>query len=315
MSNGVISQEQLQKLKGGEVIQGVILCKDYKVLTTRNNKEYIAGTLYSGAEIQFKAWGDSKAFSELKNFNYTDIPVLISGTGDDYGGSISITLGTIGAVEGYTADQFMPDKYAVDAYYNALQEYLKQRLSEKGFALLSKILFNDAELVSRFKMEFAAKSHHDNCKGGLLAHTYKVLTYVGLVLTNHKSLAMGDTNFTDICYIGAVLHDIGKIVEMNFGTYQPCSVVTHTYLGTEIISKYKSDIIEAYDEQWYYTLISVITEHHGVYGEPCKTLPSYIVHMADMMDSRMTGIQQKLEGKETAEGIYVSVDDFKLNWR
>lgn len=313
MAEQIITREMLQSVKGGTLVRGVCYISDYQTLLTKNKKEYIQGTLMSGMNVPFKAWNSSSAFTAFKNENYNGVIAYISGTGDDYGGSVSIIIDEVQAVSGFTVDQFLLEKYDIKAYWDALKYFVQQRVTEKGYKLLDTILFSNEALAERFKLEFAASRQHDNCKGGLLAHTYKVVTFVGAILGTYNSVHRGNSDFTDITYIGAVLHDLGKVREIKLGVYEdnPC---THPFLGAEMVYPYREQIVAAYGERWYYTLLSIITEHHGVYGEPCKSIPSYIVHTADMLDSRMTAIGQKLEDVTDVQQVVVSVDDFKLRW-
>ena len=304
----VVSQEVLKNGKGGKPVSGVVLIKSYSIQLTRNGKEYISGTLQSGVEIPFKIWSDSSAFTKLKNENYTNVPTMIGGTFDEYGGSLSIVLTTADAVEGFTIDQFLPVKYNADAYFTTLVNTVRSSVSEKAFDLASKILFDNAELCERFKIEFAAKSHHDNCKSGLLAHTYKVVTLVNNFINLYPSIitTTGSTknqDLKDLLILGALLHDIGKTKEMELGIYQPCSSVTHRYLGVEFVTPYKDEIVSAYNEDWYYQLISVFLQHHDTFDDKARTLVAMIVFYADWLDSRITLIQQQLEMPITRDGF------------
>lgn len=295
----IITQDQLKNLTGGMAIDGIVLIKDYSVQLTRNGKEYIAGRLQSGTDKPFKAWGSSAAFNSLKNEAYENVPTYIRGSGDEYGGTISLILDSVQAVDGYTPDQFFPVKYNADAYWEALKKLVSTRVSAKAMDICNKILFENQTVSDRFKVEFAGRSHHDNCKSGLLAHTYKVTSTVASVIQQYPAITSRDgvteQNLVDLLLVGALLHDVGKIYELEFGVYQPASCVTHKYLGSELIAEYKAEIIAAYDELWYYYLISIMLEHHGQYGEPPKTVWAQIIHIVDMFDSQLTDMMQAID--------------------
>ena len=294
-----------------------MLIKDYKIALTKNGKEYILGNIQSGMDMGFKAWGSSTAFTKLKKEDYQNVPTCITGTVDDYGGVISLVVENVQAVEGYTVDQFFPIKYNEEAYWNALVQQIQSRVSEKGMELCNTILFNNEELVKRFRVEFAAMSFHDNCKSGLLAHTYKVLSNMAHVIGQYQNIINKDGNpddYKDLLYIGVLLHDIGKTVEMNFGVYQPVSIVTHKYLGLEFIYPYKERIIELYDEDWYYQLVSIMLQHHGSFEDPCRTVAAYIVHQVDVLDANMTLLSQKLEDLNNESGARFKIEDSYLTY-
>lgn len=94
-----------------------------------------------------------------------------------------------------------------------------------------------------------------------------------------------------------MFHDLGKIREMNLGVYQNCSKVTHRFLGIEYLAQLKEMIVTSYSEEWYYDLVSILLQHHGEWGDPCKTLVSYIVSKVDLFESQMTLIPQLLNEK------------------
>lgn len=312
----IIPQDFLKGLTHGQGLNGIILIKDYSVQLTRTNKEYIVGKLQSGIEVPFKAWGSSGAFTRLKAEAYENVPAYIVATSDEYNGVMSIVLESVQAVDGYTPDQFFPIKYNIDAYWETLQKTVASGVTPKGMELCNKVLFENAQVADRFKVEFAARSHHDNCKGGLLAHTYKVVTMVRSVLAQYPGLSakagVQDSDVRDLLYIGALLHDVGKVFEMSFGVYQPASVATHLFLGAELVAGFKDDIIAAYDEQWYYNLVSILIQHHGEFGERPKTVVAQIIHLIDVFDAHVTDIMQAVEAVDGSgtiryEGSYLSI--------
>ena len=57
----------------------------------------------------------------------------------------------------------------------------------------------------------------------------------------------------------------------------------------------KDKIIEAYGEEWWLQLVSIFLQHHGEFGDECKTMASYLVHKCDLLESQLTSIGQALE--------------------
>lgn len=280
--------------------------KGYELKKTKRDSWYISGKLCSGVDVFFKVWDNSAAFSKMKDCNYEGMAVYISASVDEYGGASSLLLSSIEAVEGFSEDMFLPTVYNIEAYWEGLQKLSAQHLTEKGQELAKILLFNTYEEVeSRFKLEFAASSHHDNCKGGLLAHTYKVCRILSTIFVQYKSLF--DSDHKDLVFIGGLMHDIGKIREYNMGIYQKPAYADHLLYGVEYLTKHKEDIVKLYSEDWYSQLLAIVLEHHGEYGMPCKTVDAYILHMADLLDSRITLIQQGVADVE--RGGSIKVDD------
>ena len=287
----IIYKEQLEKAVSGTRISGLILCGSYNIQLTKTNKEYVAGTMRSGCDIQFKAWGTSSAFTKLKSEEHQNCVCNISGTFDNYGGNLSIILDDIVAVEYDDISVFLPTKYDTDAYWNALVATVKQTVSEKAFNIANKVLFENEEVAKAFKIEFAASGHHDNCKGGLLAHTYKVVR--NMIYLAQSYPVYNKEWGLDLLVLGALFHDIGKTREMKLGVYQKESMVTHRYLGIEMLDR--DLIIQSYNEEFYMFMVSIILQHHDTFDDKARTLYAQMVFFADIADAWMTDIQQAME--------------------
>lgn len=291
----------------GDAVSGIILLKDVVRATTKNGKPFFHGSVCSGTDVSFKAWDNSEAFKMLEREDLAGKVVYISGNWSEYMGVVSIILDTVMTnAELIAIDpmNFIESKYNIDAYWSGLQNIMKSTLTEKGMLLANKFLFENEEVANAFKVEFAAKSHHDNCKAGLLAHTYKVCYLMQVTLNLYKDIVD-----KDLVMLGVLLHDIGKIKEMHMGVYQPCSKVTHRFLGIEMLDK--DLIVENYGEDWYYELVSIMLQHHGEWGDPCKTVSARLVNLVDEFEAKAMLIKQAVDisdncGTINIDGQYLS---------
>lgn len=291
----------------GDVVSGIILLKDVVRATTKNGKPFFHGSVCSGTDVSFKAWDNSEAFKMLEREDLAGKVVYISGNWSEYMGVTSIILDTVmtnAELVAIDPMNFIESKYNIDAYWSGLQNIMKSTLTEKGMLLANKFLFENEEVANAFKVEFAAKSHHDNCKAGLLAHTYKVCYLMQVTLNLYKDIVD-----KDLVMLGVLLHDIGKIKEMHMGVYQPCSKVTHRFLGIEMLDK--DLIVENYGEDWYYELVSIMLQHHGEWGDPCKTVSARLVNLVDEFEAKAMLIKQAVDisdncGTINIDGQYLS---------
>ena len=315
----VISAEVLKNLGVNKTpISGVVMIKSYSIGLTKRGDEFINGELLSGVVVQFKAWNNSLAFSKLKSGEYTGQVMYISGEVNEYQGQKSIIVNTVNEPDDdYSVDLFMPVKYNTDAYWNGLKSQFEYKTSDKIHEIANEVLFNNEEVAERFKIEQAASSHHDNCKSGLLAHTYKVMRLMDTVISEYPSIRNNldgtvNQDMVDLLKFGVLVHDIGKIHEMKFGVYQPCAIVTHRYLGIEMLPKDK--IIEAYNEEWWLQLVAILLQHHGEFGDNCRTLGAYLVHKCDLLESQLTSLTQSLESPiSSPAGDRIKQDDLWLS--
>lgn len=291
----------------GDAVSGILLLKDVVRATTKNGKPFFHGSVCSGTDVSFKAWDNSEAFKMLEREDLAGKVVYISGNWNEYMGVFSIILDTVmtnAELVAIDPMNFIESKYNIDAYWSGLQNIMKSTLTEKGMLLANKFLFENEEVANAFKVEFAAKSHHDNCKAGLLAHTYKVCYLMQVTLNLYKDIVD-----KDLVMLGVLLHDIGKIKEMHMGVYQPCSKVTHRFLGIEMLDK--DLIVENYGEDWYYELVSIMLQHHGEWGDPCKTVSARLVNLVDEFEAKAMLIKQAVDisdncGTINIDGQYLS---------
>lgn len=315
-----ITNEMLSNGKGGDSIEGLILVKDRSVQKTKSGGEYISGSLQSQKKMNYKIWSTSPAFELFKNEEIVNEVCEIKGKFDDYNGIISINISEAEIKRGEDIGPFIEGKYNGDALLISLQEFCKHNLSDKGNDLVKEIFFSDTLMMNRFKVEFAAMSHHDNCKSGLIAHTCKVLDLLKKTISIYKNITadengVPDPDKKDLLYIGALMHDIGKIDEMKYGTYIEGSFVTHRIIGLEFILKHKDRFLIDYSPMWFKHLEAIIMQHHDDYGEPCKTIYSYVIHQIDELESTMSLMNQLIpDAADTPAGKTIKLHDYRLNF-
>lgn len=316
-----ITKAQIDGLVNKKPLSGVCIITDYKQAFTKsaNPKPYVIGTLSTGdAKLPIKVWAGETCDKMIRE-EYSMIPVYIEGAADEYNGTLSIVLSNIVAVEGFELEDFMPSKYNVESYSNALKGIAGRTMSKEGFSLLDKILFSNEEYWNRFTLEFAAKTHHDNCKSGLLAHTYKVTYILEVILglyhvdveRNSDGKLVRSQKQKDLIMMSGILHDIGKILELRNGVYQENSSVTHRFLGAEMLFKFKDDIVKVYNEKFYYDMVSVLLQHHHTFDDKARTLVAYVVHKADELDAVMTKICSLVSdgGEHSTVGETIRLDN------
>lgn len=293
--------------------EGIILLKQREKGITSSGSPKITGVVANEDEINFNCWESNEAYKNMKLSVFENGNIIIKAKYEI--NKFGLVINSFDLVDGYSPDDFLSHKYDALEKENELYDAIKQSgATEKSEMIINKILhFKENDYISeRFHKEYAAKSHHDNCSTGLLAHSCKCLQLYNGIKRPYKIFS--DERINDLMVISLVIHDIGKIFEMVNGVYQKNSYVTHRGLGLEYYAKYKDVIVETYDEDFYYMIFSVIQQHHGEYGEEPRTLYAYIVHMIDDMESKMTSIDDWYEGRsENSEIQFINLDDKKLN--
>ncbi len=273
---------------------GLVLLKNYSAGTTSTGNPKFIGIVANMEEMPFSVWENKPAYNYLKNSSPVqgETVVYVEYVVDKYG----LTFETMEPADGEDPDSYIKLRYNL----NDLDRQFTGALKNSGCTQTAENLIKEIlhmgkhdDVSKRLGLEYAALSHHDNCRSGLLAHMTKCLQMYNGIKSPYAFLQ--DERFNDLMVIGLAIHDVGKIWEMYNGSYQKHSCVTHRGLGLEHLMQYKQEITEVYDEDFYYMLFSIIQQHHDEYGENAKTLCAYLVHLIDDMDAKLTALDQLLE--------------------
>lgn len=302
----MVTKKDLESMVDGQVIESVALVKSYGVRPAKNNNKFIDGMLEMKGSVPFKVWSGT-TLDELEKYDYENTVCYITAKVNEYNNSKSLIVTGVKALqEGtYNPADFFEEKYQVDAYWGALCKVVKSNCSEPAVEIFNKVF---GEIQDRFKVEFAARSHHDAFRGGLLAHTYKISYIVSRVVKLYPNILKVVDN--DLFVLGACMHDIGKIYEYTNGVIKGNGlIVSHNTFGVEMLSKHKDFIVEKKNEEFYYRLLAIIVQHHGEFGENPRSVEAFMIHMVDYLESSFQAIEENYE-----KGIKtVSLHNFKLN--
>lgn len=290
-------------------VRGVVYASSFAIKTTPKAGKFIDGTLLVGNKIPFKSWGNSDAFAFFsENLGNTGACLILADV-NMYNGILSLVVKSAEPVEGFELRDFLKVKYNTEFFGNALRNITDGVLSPKGKELLDILFYNNIHLFDKFSSAFCASKMHDACVGGLLAHTYKMMSVVPFVINTYPNLfkqldnSMTVSDAKDLLTIGVLLHDIGKLVELDeVGNYTDCgNCVTHRILGLDLLFESKDLIHRYYSEKFYRHLQAIIVQHHGDYEEKCRTLFARLVHIIDMFESSLTVLDDTMCDSTLAE--------------
>ncbi len=304
----LLNKEEILQQADKELVKGISILSSYSVQTAKNGKEYYNGTLKAQGNLEFKVWG-GQLFDQLKAEDYQGVPVYIEAEVNVWNDTKSLILKKVVAVDvvdlGIDITPLDPTKYDIAANEKEFYSLIKEELSPNGFELFKRI-YN--RIRKEFRSEYAAVKIHDAYRGGLLAHTLKMLKVLQFIWNTYPNIR--ENMNKDLVFIGLSVHDMGKIVEYNNGTRTDIAFATHNFLGQELLFEFKKDIVEGFEapikgseetlsvepfgNDFYYRLQAIIQQHHGEFGEPCHTIESYLVHLVDMFESRVEIFEESL---------------------
>jgi 3'-5' exoribonuclease len=173
-------------------------------------------------------------------------------------------------------------------------------------ALLDAML-DDPEIAARYKRAPAAKQIHHAFLGGLLEH---VLSLAGLARATAAHYPHVDF---DLVLTGVVLHDIGKIYELNyergFSYSNEGQLLGHIHIGLRMIAD-KLRGLPDFPSTLRSLVEHLVLSHHGQleYGSP--KLPQFpeavLLHYLDDLDSKMECMRALIENDRQVEGCFTS---------
>lgn len=151
----------------------------------------------------------------------------------------------------------------------------------------------------------AAQTLHHAYRGGFLEHVLKIAE-----VTSWLAGAYGANK--DVAVAGALLHDIGKLQELDYGLATSYSregrLVGHIALGAQVVREAAS-AIDGFPPALLTELEHLVLSHHGCleFGSPVvpMTVEALILSFADDLDAKMNMARQAL-GDETSDSEFTA---------
>ena len=173
-------------------------------------------------------------------------------------------------------------------------------------SLLEAVL-DDEEIARRYRIAPAAKQIHHAFLGGLIEH---VLSVCGLA----KSAAAHYPNIDyDLLVTGAILHDIGKIYELNyergFSYSNEGQLIGHISIAMRMVGD-KLRVLPDFPPLLRSLVEHMILSHHGKLEFGSPKVPQFpealLLHYLDDLDSKMEAMRAQIENDRQVEGCFTS---------
>lgn len=278
-------------LKPKEEVESVFLVKIFTPMEDRTGKRYFNLILTdSTGDLEARLWTYSEELE--KTISKNDF-VKVKGKVNLFQGRKQFVIAHI---EKLSADKVNTDDFIMKAAENPEVMYGKllgivDELTDVYIRDLLKNILHDPEISRRLKTWQAGKSIHHAYKSGLLEHILSCTT-LGINLSFHYKV---NENYV---VAGCILHDLCKIYELTDGINvdytEEGKLVGHLVKGLEIVDRF-SYKIKDFPHQTKMHLKHILLSHHGEYeyGSPKipQTSEAYLVHLIDLMDSKMNSLE------------------------
>ncbi|MFA5527694.1 MAG: HD domain-containing protein [Peptostreptococcales bacterium] len=293
----------IQDLNARDSVEDFFMIKKFNIKTSTNNKPFCDMTLVdSSGEINAKIWDIPKDFVPFSEGSL----VKIRGTVSEWNGSNQVVITKI--------------RLAVDSDQYNISDFLMTAPEDSNtmyafiYSYADKITDSDlraltTELLTLHKKEMhyfpAAMSNHHSIFGGLLYHTKRMLEMAEKMCQVYTMLN------SDYLYCGVILHDIGKIYELQSNEHGIVSSYTkagqllgHIIQGIKLVHIVGSSL--NIDEDKLLLVEHMLLSHHNEpeYGSPKRPMfpEAEMLHYLDIMDATIYDMEYALDS--TSEGEF-----------
>jgi 3'-5' exoribonuclease len=301
-----MSKVFVEELKNGQGIDSIFLVRDKMLAVTKDGRPYIRVALMDRTgKVEGRMWdrqGDERGVERtFEGFKQHDF-VRVTGRIESFKDSLQINVEAITPAGRQDIDiaDFVPkgDKNPEEIVRDLTRTVAS--LKNPFLKRLGNSFLKDGQFMDRFTRAPAAKKLHQAYLGGLLEHTHN-LVKMALDVSKYYPQLNGE-----LLVIGAFLHDIGKIYELDyeraFDYSDPGRFLGHLFIGARMADE-KIATIESFPEELKNMVLHLILSHHGrhEYGAPVlpATLEAVVLFQLDDLDAKVwgfTGEQVRSEG-------------------
>ena len=183
---------------------------------------------------------------------------------------------------------------------------LVRSIRDPWIAQLVRAILDDESLAAAFAAAPAAKLNHHAYVGGLAEHTLSVMRLCASAADHYGDLDR------DLLLAGALLHDIGKTIEIavepGFPYTEQGTLIGHIPLGFAMVRERIAGI-PGFPEEIATDIGHLVLSHQGEleWGSPVqpRTAEALVLHFVDNLDSKVATARVHLEGIEAGQGPYV----------
>ena len=294
MGSGANDRTWVKDLRAGTDLEECFAVRSVDVRQRRGGGPYLSATLGDRTgEVTALVWQNVE---RLRGVLEPGNVVSVKGQVQRYNQQLQVV---VRQAETLTAESVEDDVFvrssAVDptVLWEQLIGFIEETSDPDVRQLLFRI-FSDPEIEKLFKAAPAARSMHHGFRSGLLEHTVSVTT-VARTLAQHYGLNR------DLVVAGCLLHDFGKIWELEIGASIEYTddgrLIGHIPMETLFVDK-KIGELENFPAETRRQLLHILLAHHGEYefGSPRrpKTPEALLVHMTDNLDSKMAGMLEAI---------------------
>lgn len=232
-------------------------------------------------------------------------PVRAKGTAQLYQENIQLIVDEISRVDGPVDPRSIYPAAAVseDQLRAEFRSFVDQ-IGEPALKTLMETMLEDRTISDAFFTSPAAITMHHARIGGLAEHSLNVCRLA------HASLSAAPWLDRDLLIVGALLHDVGKILEYeiagDFRYTLEGKLLGHIIQGHSLVENWMNQVRDL-PRRLALDVLHILLSHHGQleYGSPRTpvTAEALVIHFADDLDAKLDMVRSAGEEPETEEAF------------
>lgn len=237
-------------------------------------------------KVAGKIWNDAITSVDTKALKEGNV-MSFSGKVDEYRGNLQIVVMSARQVDETSLEEFVESSmFDPDDMYTELLDVIGN-IEDKEISKVILSVLEDEDIKANVKYWPAAKIIHHDFRAGLLQHILEMLT-----VSEGLERFYPDLNF-DVLKAGIILHDIGKIFEMDGKNISiPYTRVGqlhgHIYMGARLFEKHADKT--KLNKNTRDHILHLILSHHGKleYGSPIQpaTAEAHMLYNIDNVSAK-----------------------------
>jgi 3'-5' exoribonuclease len=297
----------VSELETNKVATATLLVHSKEIRQKKSGEPFLSLQLGDRTgEVEAKMWDN---VAEVMNTFERDDFVRVKGLLQVYNNRPQLTIHKMQRVGDCDVDlaDFFP---ASQRDPDEMMAELRRIVASMGNPHLQRLLesfLEDPDIAARYKKAPAAKFIHHAYLGGLIEHVLSLCSLCRLTAQHYKCVDL------DLLLTGAVLHDIGKIYELNyergFGYSTEGQLLGHIAIAVRLLER-KLACLTDFPATLRTLVEHMVLSHHGQleFGSPKVPLfpEALLLHYLDDLDAKMECMRALVEQDRQVDGHWTN---------
>jgi len=297
----------VSELQANQPAQGTFLVTHKEVRQKKSGEPYLSLTLADRTgDLDAKMWDNAGEVADA--FDLNDF-VYIKGQMQVFQNRPQLTIHKLQPVAESAIDlaDFLPaSKRDRNEMFRELEGWIAG-MQDPHFRGLLQGIFADPVVALAYRTAPAAKSVHHAWIGGLIEHVLSMCTLAKMTAAHYPGIDF------DLLLSGVLLHDIGKIHELEYARSTRYTdvgqLLGHIQIGMQMVSDQIARMPD-FPPRQRDLLLHLILSHHGQLEFGSPKLPSFpealLLHLLDNMDSKMEAMRGLIENDRLMDGNWTA---------